>query len=523
MSPSYRLYWIRGLVYILFLVLLGSVLPHIVLEGAGLKGSQIFLIATLVTAAQCISVFLPLRRHATLALFFCDALFTMILVRVSGSASSPFLVMFPVIAALGPVTFQNHYFYLIMGACLLFSGVALGWGVGIVGSWIAIIAVGFLSWYLLKLLRSSEISLEKSEVARRRLENLQKVILANIPSGLVSVDSDGAIIQINTVGEQILEISEEAFLRKSIEELIPGVELDAHNELRVEDRARSRKLLDFVNHRGKLLKLGYSTAVLADPDGDEILGTLLVFQDLTEVIKLENEVRMNEKLAAIGKLAAGIAHEIRNPLAGISGSAQLLAGSVAVNEEDKQLLNIIQRESSRLDGLITEFLEYVRPQDVQLKKIDIVDIATQVGESLKVSSKWKDLNTALNFDMPSAEVWVNGEANKLTQVVMNLVLNAGQAGAQNVQVSVRSENEKTFLEVRDDGSGISLENQARLFEPFFTTKDSGTGLGLAICYKMIEAMGGRIDVISPAHDFCANNGSLFKIELRTSDMNGSEG
>lgn len=518
LAAADRIFWIRGLSYLLLLVVLGAFLPYVVLEGASYSGHQIFFLATLVTFAQLVVLFLPRRNDAILALFLSDALFFMVLVRVSGMSASPFLVLFPVLAALAPVLFRGLFSYILIGACLVMSATALGWGVGILGVSISILAVGALSTYLSRLLVSSEASLEKSETARRRLENLQKVILANIPSGLVSIDSDGTVIQVNSVGERILGIREGKFLRKPIDSLLPGI--DPAVGVQGEDSLGNRRILEYLKDDGSMAKLGYSTAELKDPDGSDILGTLLVFQDLTKVISMENELRLNEKLAAVGKLAAGIAHEIRNPLAGISGSAQLLAGTKGLSEEDQHLLSIIRRESTRLDGLITEFLEFVRPPDIHLKAVKLYEVCQQVKDNLSVNPKWQGLESSLELLESGQELEAEAEVNKLTQIVMNLVLNAGQAGASKVQIEVlKGERNRVLIEVRDNGSGITEENQKRLFEPFFTTKDSGTGLGLAVSYKMLEAMGGRIDVISPAEDFCEKNGSIFRMTLNPAGGN----
>jgi two-component system, NtrC family, sensor histidine kinase PilS len=508
MADSSRILWIRGLFYTVFLIFLAWVAPYIVLDGSPFKASQIFFIASIITLGQFLCLYFPLHASSLLALFFCDAALFTILVRVSGASSSPFLVLFPILSALGPIVFRDRMAFALMAGGLLFSGMALGWGIGIAGTWISILAVGALSYYLARLLQRSDTALLKSEVARRRLENLQKVILANIPSGLVSIDSEGRVIQLNQVGQRILNVREEKTLHRPIGDLVPGLNLGAAQTY--PGLERSREVVDYLSPEGSLLKLGYSLARLKDPDDQSIIGTLFVFQDLTHVLKMEEDLRTSEKLAAIGKLAAGIAHEIRNPLAGISGSAQLLSGSSALHDEDKQLLTIIQRESTRLDALITEFLEYVRPQQMDLKPVDLVEIAQQCFESLKVSEKWKLLNCQLTLEAPNVAVKVRGEPNKITQALLNLILNAGQAGASRVLVTIGSDG---ILEVRDNGSGISPEHQRRLFEPFFTTKDKGTGLGLAVSYKLIEAMDARIDVVSPAADFCEKGGSIFRIKF----------
>jgi two-component system sensor histidine kinase PilS (NtrC family) len=507
MLDSSRILGFRGLFYVVFLCVLGWIAPHIVLDGSPFRESQLFMIGAVITLGQFLSLFAALPVSSVLGLFFCDAALFTVLVRVSGGSASPFLVLFPILGALAPIVFRNNLAFVVMAGCLFFSGLAMDWGLGIAGVWVAILAVGALSYYLSRMLLRSDFALVQSETARRRLENLQKVILANIPSGLVSIDSEGRVIQVNQVGQRILAVREEAVLQRPLSDLVPGLDLGgARTQPGYE---RSREIVDYVNESGGLQKLGYSLATLKDPDDRTIIGTLFVFQDLTDVLKMEEALRTSEKLAAVGKLAAGIAHEIRNPLAGISGSAQLLAGASGLGDEDKQLLAIIQRESVRLDGLITEFLEYVRPQKLELKSVDIVSLARQCAESLKVNPKWTALKCSLKIEAPDS-VLVRGEANKITQVLLNLLLNAGQAGARNVQLRVSANG---VIEVLDDGSGISTENRKRLFEPFFTTKDKGTGLGLAVSYKVLEAMGARIEVVSPATDFCEKGGSIFRISF----------
>jgi two-component system sensor histidine kinase PilS (NtrC family) len=241
-----------------------------------------------------------------------------------------------------------------------------------------------------------------------------------------------------------------------------------------------------------------------------------VFQDLTNILKLEESLRVSEKLAAVGKLAAAIAHEIRNPLASISGSAQLLGQIENLGAEDKKLLGIIQKESSRLDELISEFLEYVRPQAPKQDRVDLTRLVEELRSSLIVSVKWLALKTNIEvLVLPQASLDCVGDANKITQVLLTLVYNAGQAGASVVRIRL----EPNFrLSVSDNGAGISAENQKRLFEPFFTTKERGTGLGLATSYRILEAMGARIEVVSPSSEFEPGRGSLFRISFKGAEL-----
>jgi two-component system sensor histidine kinase PilS (NtrC family) len=520
MSENSLTFPIRGGIYVFFVGFMGVFGPNIVFEGAAYSHVQILMLASAICLGQAI---MSLRRQplpSVLALFLCDAALIMSLVKVSGASASPFLVLFPLLAISGAVIFPIRLTLILVGSSLVFSGEAVGWGLSVVSSWVAILAVSFLGTYLVKLLSKSGADLKVSETARKRLENLQKAILANIPSGLMSVDDKGLIIQVNQVGGRILGLTESAVLNRSLLDLVPGFrrgferldQVIAAGGKSLTDDLRNRQILDYFGSDGKVLKLGYSLAALEDPEDGHILGTLVVFQDLTQILKLEEDLRMSEKLAAVGKLAAGIAHEIRNPLAGISGSAQLLSGTAALGSEDAHLLTIIQRESVRLDGLITEFLEYVRPHKLELRPIDLSKVVSDTVESLMVNSKWKDLGCKLDVEAAGdAPLMVQGDANKITQVLFNFILNAGQAKASRVVVRL---GPGPLLQVLDDGGGISPANMKRLFEPFFTTKDKGTGLGLAISYRVLEAMGARVKVLSPAEGFAERGGSVFKIEFQ---------
>jgi two-component system sensor histidine kinase PilS (NtrC family) len=520
MGETALIFALRGGFYVFFMGFLGVFGSAVVFEGAGYSQVELFMLASAIALGQAI---MSLRRQppaSLLALFLCDAALVMSLVKVSGASSSPFLVLFPLLAISGAVIFPIKMTLILVAASLVFSGEAVGWGISLLSNWVAILAVSFLGIYLVKLLTKSGQDLKKSEVARRRLENLQKAILANIPSGLMSVDSKGLIIQVNQVGSRILGLTEAAVLNRPLLDVVPGFkrgferleEVLASGGKSLTDDFRNRPVLDYFMADGKLLRLGFSLAALEDPEDGHILGTLVVFQDLTLILKLEEDLRMSEKLAAVGKLAAGIAHEIRNPLAGISGSAQLLSGTASLGAEDAHLLHIIQRESVRLDGLITEFLEYVRPHRLELHAVDLAKVTADVVESLQVNSKWVELGCKLEIEnLHNAPLLVQGDANKITQVLMNFILNAGQAKAHRVLVRL---GEGPFLQVLDDGSGISPENMKRLFEPFFTTKEKGTGLGLAISYRVLEAMGARVKVLSPADGFAERGGTVFKIEFQ---------
>ncbi|MBS1984904.1 MAG: PAS domain S-box protein [Bdellovibrionales bacterium] len=509
----------RTIAYLLIISILSLFAGHIFFEGSGYEASDIFLLVAIVAVGQALVVFGRDLHSPLYALFLADSAVAMALVRASGSSSSPFLVLFPIISLGGSILFNAPFALVLAALNVVFMSLAVGFGVAILGNGAAIVATTCLGLYLMRALRRSDIALNVSEDARRRLENLQKAILANIPSGLMSVDSQGRIIQINRVGVRILNVAESDVLNRSLRDVLPGVHEQIHRLntlvplLEFQESSPDRPTVRYRRKdSGEELQLGYSVARLTDPDDKEVLGSLVVFQDLTAIIKLEESLRLSEKLAAVGKLAAGIAHEIRNPLAGISGSAQLLGSLSDLGEDDRKLLTIIQRESARLDSLITEFLEYVRPPTPKLEAVELNDVVSRLIESLKVNSKWQQLSCEITLkNLGSESTLARGDVNKITQVLMNLALNSGQAGAHRAEITV---GPGPVVELRDDGSGIPLELQARIFEPFFTTKEKGTGLGLAVSYRVLESMEAKVQVVSPLPDFAAKGGTMIRIEFK---------
>ncbi len=508
-SPN-RVYLIHAGVYLFFLTLLGLYPSNVVLEGAAYDAIDLFLIASVILIGQSALLFSKDDRFSLFALLLADGALVMSLVKVSGASSSPFLTLFPLLGLAGALLFEARFAFLLILACTFYIGSALNWGITVIWNWTALFLVGALGIYLVKALRKSGQALEQSETARRRLESLQRAILTNIPSGLISVDSEERVIQMNRVSEEILGVSESEIVMKSLRQLMP--EVNILEKSGVPEFSRSRPVIQYSHPVGRKLKLGYTTATLTDVDTGKNLGTLIVFQDLTGVIQLEEDLRNSEKLAAVGKLAAGIAHEIRNPLAGITGSAQLLAVDQTLNDDDRRLLNIIQKESARLDDLISDFLDYVRPPKLNVEKVDLKLVVKETLEALGNHAVIVKGARVLKMELEdNKKVFINGDFNKIKQVLINLVINAAQADAKQITVHIKKSG---IVRVIDDGSGIDKKVIGRLFEPFFTTKDKGTGLGLAMSYRLLEAMGAGIKVISPINEDSVNAGTMFIIEFK---------
>ncbi len=332
----------------------------------------------------------------------------------------------------------------------------------------------------------------KEEVAR--LQALHSSVLSSMSSGVVTADLDGTVTFANAPAAELL--------RKTRGELVgrPLVEtgLVTEEELR-QDRAPGSDVLRFEGNRTPLgpgVYFGVTVTPLRDGEG-RVTGRILIFQNLTEWKKLEGEVRLKEKLAAVGELAAAIAHEIRNPLASISGSVQVLSATAPPGSSERRLMEIVVQESHRLSSILEDFLKYVRPREQAIESVDVAaalrDVVTLLAHSDELSPR-HDVALALE---PESVVLL-ADPGQLRQVFWNVLRNAVAAMPDGGRLSLeaRVEGGAWSLTVADQGRGMSREEQDRLFTPFAHTVPGGTGLGLAIVYRIVEEHGGGIHVES---------------------------
>jgi two-component system sensor histidine kinase PilS (NtrC family) len=224
---------------------------------------------------------------------------------------------------------------------------------------------------------------------------------------------------------------------------------------------------------------------------------LYLVKDVTDLRALENQLLQTEKLAAVGQLAAGIAHEIRNPLAGISGSIQMLSQEHATDPQQKKLMDIVIREIDRLNLLITDFLNYAKPEKSPEQPVDLRPV---IEEVLALSRRHPDVSPGFVWDTDIQSVQVLGFAEKLKQAFYNICINSLQAmkdrPVQKLEVRLSARGDWAVLSIKDSGAGMSEDTKKKMFEPFHTTKAKGTGLGLAITYKILEVHRAQIDVQS---------------------------
>lgn len=341
--------------------------------------------------------------------------------------------------------------------------------------------VGILSSYLAERLRSAGEEIDRLDLDISILRGLQERIIDNVASGLLTLDEQRRILLANRQAERILGLPLTRIRGLQIDKVLPGITLeDVSPEGRLE--------LAYRNPEGSQRHLGYSVShIRIDP---RRVGLIVIFQDLTRMKELESAVKQQEKLAALGSMAAGIAHEIRNPLGSISGSLQLLKQRGALDDEEKQLFNIALREIDRLNGLVSDFLRYARPQRRPTEPLDARPLVDEVLDGLRNAVAAK---AAYENAVP-ASVVVLADADSFKQILLNLVQNATQAGATTVRIGAAAEGARVRLDIEDDGPGIAAEALPHLFEPFFTTRPDGVGLGLAIVYRLLEDMHGAITV-----------------------------
>lgn len=349
-------------------------------------------------------------------------------------------------------------------------------------------------------------------------------ILANLDDGVVSLDADGKIIFFNEASELLTDISSAAAVGQPLEQIFKRepwlVDLVKRTHPPRQKRARGEG--DFISRWGKKIPVSITVSPLQDRQG-RFVGTVLLLRDIKRRKELEEDLKRADRLASMGTLAAGLAHEIRNPLGGIKGAAQLLRRSSDGEPSVREFTDIMIREVDRVNQLIEQLLDLSRPAHLTLAPVNIHEILEDVLLLEVQNNRDKEIAVRKWFD-PSLPP-IRGDRAQLTQVFLNLVKNAFQAmdGGELV-VTTRLEtdyhvrehgtepNRYIWVDLADEGRGIREEDLPQIFSPFFTTKNSGTGLGLATCYRIVKEHGGTIRVESTE-----GKGSIFRVSLVMAD------
>jgi two-component system sensor histidine kinase PilS (NtrC family) len=363
----------------------------------------------------------------------------------------------------------------------------------------AFYAVGFGAGYLAERIGQVGSELERRQLDIRQLRALNDNIVRSLSAGLVTLDLDGRVSFFNPAAAQLTGISEESARFQPLAAILPELAnllAEATRDATLPD-GRVEGILTRPN--GDDLVVGLSVALLRDPRGLPN-GYVLTFQDLTALKSMEVEVQRRDHLAAIGKLSAAIAHEIRNPLASISGCVELLAKRAPEGAEERQLTDIVVREVDRLNGLVEEFLEYARPIQVSRRRFSLTELVGEVVQMATIDVRISDGILIEMMHHASGELILDSDPQRIRQVLLNLVRNGCQAMERGGRLRITTSrmafgaggSPYVAVQVDDTGPGLTEEVRQNLFEPFFTTKQSGTGLGLATSYRIVIELGGLL-------------------------------
>jgi two-component system sensor histidine kinase PilS (NtrC family) len=374
---------------------------------------------------------------------------------------------------------------------------------------VACATVALLGSYLAESLQHAGVKLREATLEVADLRGLNQVIVDSIQSGLMTTDADGRILYVNRFGETILGRSPEALRGLPVGEVLGSPLLrPAELQTRAASRALARLEVSYRHPSGRLLEIGVSVTPLATQEPVR-RGCLVVFQDLTEIRRLEEEVRTKEKLAAVGGMAAQLAHEIRNPLGSIRGSAQVLSSEPALGEEQGRLLAIISRESKRLSDTLNRFLYQARSPVRARQPVDLLPVVESAVTLLRNGAE-VGADHVVTFEADEGPHVCLADADQIAQVFWNLARNGLEAmpGGGRLDITLRRVERDLVLSVRDEGRGIARDEQRRLFEPLAAAGRPGAGLGLAIVFQIVRQHGGDITVLS-----AAGQGTQFDVRL----------
>ena len=454
-----------------------------------------------------------------------DALVVTFFVAITGGIDSPmsFLYLLPI--AVASLLLYRSGGLALAGVCWSLYAALAAFGLGwsplapsipgsltgepgrlvyvLVAHLVGMFACALLSSYLAERMQAQGREIAEHSGTVARLKALNENIIESINSGLITTDLEGRISFINRGGTEILRAPSEAVGGRSVESLFrldPGLLGDIHRRLQADLRFRFEIYHETPD--GARVFLGIAASNLYDRQGNP-LGYIFIFQDLTEIHALELEMRLKERMVALGEMAAGMAHELRNPLASISGAVQYLKGDLRPQGETLELMDIVLRESQRLDQAIRDFLTFARPGKFTPEPVDLVRL---IEDNVKLLRKSREFGAVHRIEtkFPSREVSCEVDPNRLKQVFWNLATNALKAmpdgGTLTIGVELSEADTQLEIVFRDQGRGMDATDRERYFQPFSGSFDRGTGLGAAIVYRLIEEHGGKIQLeSSPGH------------------------
>jgi two-component system sensor histidine kinase HydH len=348
---------------------------------------------------------------------------------------------------------------------------------------------GIVSLFLAQAYRSAKTSLT-------RIKAFSDNVVENMPIGLLAIDTDGRIVSFNQTAEWVLQVTAHEVLGKKAEDVLPKQLECLTGQLESEEEVVEKEI-ECPLQEGRRIPMDVSVSRLEDDVGTS-LGHIILFRDLTEIQELKREVERSQRLASLGRLAAGIAHEIRNPLSSIKGFATYFRERYRDVPEDQKTAEIMVQEVERLNRVIGQLLEFARPMSVRKKPTSLQTVIQHSLKMIERDAQAKNINIRTNLSPEMEEVSI--DPDRINQVFLNLYLNGIEAmedgGTLSVDLQPDQDGKQIKIAVSDSGIGISKEDLVHVFDPYFTTKQSGTGLGLAIVHKIIESHKGEVKVES---------------------------
>lgn len=450
-----------------------------------------------------------------------DVLLVTMIVYITGSLRSNYSVLYTLVIIYSVIFLGRYGGMIIASAAGIFYGLLLNFEFY---RWISPISameydynftaeevftrilVHIVSFYILAFLASFVVEQEKKarfllqekESAFNQLDLLFRSIVESVDTGIMTINLQGTIKTFNRAAEEITGFPLASVENRPITDKFPEL-ANFFTSGVIKKQTQNRMEVIINGNNENKIHLGCSISPLKDKREREI-GSILIFQDLTEIKLMENVLEKSKRLALIGEMAAGLAHEMRNPLASIAGSIELLRQSLSLKNTDERLMQIILRGKDQLDSFVRDFLLLAKPIPAVREVVSVNETIVDVLENIKLSRDWTDevkINRLLDEDVT---VFANRE--QIRQVIYNLALNAIQAmkdgGILSVQTKSVMHHGKEVVEIKvsDTGTGIEKKDLKKIYEPFFTDKEKGTGLGLTIVSRIVDGYGGRIEIES---------------------------
>ncbi|UCH30791.1 MAG: PAS domain-containing protein [Myxococcales bacterium] len=519
-NPHRRLQWVLGGRLVIATVLLGATM-YLALDairyGRFTPTFLLILISAIYGSSILFGVWLLRGRgenRVAAAITILDVLLITGLVYLTGGAGSIFSFLYGaqiLTAALTLGTSAAYYTAAASLACYFLQALALnvGWfppppdqplsqyvlssrdfQLALVSNIVGISAVALLATNLARRVQVVGARLARAEKSAARLERLNDDIVRSIASGVITADDDGRILGLNPAAKDILCDHQGALLGTSLSNVLP--------DYAKERPSQPPRRADATGRRadGMRFPMGYTLSALLDAEGNRT-GLLLTFQDLTEIKTLRDQAEQAQRLAVLGRLATGLAHEIRNPLSSISGSVEIVREGNALSPEDTRLLGIVVSEVERLNSLVTTMLQLGRPSQIEIEPVDLRSIASDVAAVARGESTGSN-GLRIEEISPQRPIIVAVDPDRMRQVIWNLVKNAVQASPHRGTVEVRTgidDEGCAYLEIADEGPGIGAAQRERLFDMFYSGRSHGVGLGLALVKQIVDQHKGRIEIL----------------------------